>query len=226
VPISQAKLGEWIGTPVATIKTIEAGRAPMGNTLAERIKLALGAKWVEWRKRWEFAFDPPGAQPGNGIAYTRELFLQYRAFIETAPPKQRRRYLTEEVGHAVELLLNMASESQFNLLRFRIWRDIFEWQSQFQISGKVLFGGSLEQQGVELKDDGEQVREVLGHMRPAFSIEFDEQTGNLKSFAERVVGQLPEDYHSDPNSVIFDPHKTPPAKRAKSQERRGSRQRA
>jgi hypothetical protein len=220
-PISQVKLGEYIATPATSIKLLEAGHGGMGKVLAERIKLRLGARWVEWLKRWEFAFDPPGVEPGNGIPYTHELSLQYRAFIESAPPEQRRRYLTKEVGRAIELLLELASESQFNLLRFRIWRDIFEWQSQFQISGKVPSGGSLEQEGVELKEDGEEVRELLQHRRPAFEIEFDKQTGNLKSFAERLVGWLPEDYPK-PDTAIFDPLKTPPTKRAKSPKRRAS----
>jgi hypothetical protein len=181
-PISQAKLAKYIATPVTTIKAIEAGIAPMGKIVATRIKKGVGAKWVEWRRRWEFDFDPAGyldnrREPEERIVYTHEVWVMYRNFLQQ-PPVNRKEVI-KKLSNKVRFLMEKVSEDHFNALRLSLERAIAEWQVEFEVSGKVSIG-----KGREI-----EVGELFQLLRPIFLLGFDRETGNLQSLMQ---GEWPD----------------------------------
>jgi hypothetical protein len=191
-PISQAKLAKYIATPVTTIKAIEAGIAPMGKIVAARIKRGLGAKWVEWRRRWEFDFDPAG-YPDNreneeGIAYTHEVFVAYCDFMEKPPVD--RNAIVNKLCNKMRLLMEKVSDERFNALRLSLERAIAECQAEFEVSGKVSIpkGRKIE------------LGELFQLLRPIFILQFDSQTGTLQNIMQGEAGWPDPDKPGFPGS--------------------------
>lgn len=210
-PISQPTFAELVGAALPTLKWL--GNRRMSSALLEKIRSATGAEWNADRKRWEF----------QGLPYTREIFLSFQSFLEAPLPTPRRRHLAEATACAVQLLLDMVSDSRFNAFRFHVWRAIFEWKKQFGISGKIVLGGRTMTEeefeaGSEGKEETIELTESLEKLRPAFAIECDPQTGKPKSFTEMEGYCLP----AFADRLIVDPSKATVSKPAKAAKRGGS----
>jgi hypothetical protein len=109
-------------------------------------------------------------------------------------PPSDRNVVAAHLARKVEMVLNMTSDPRFNSLRFRIERDIDEWQRTFEISGKVLLPDGKTQ--IELE-------EYLRMTRPAFILAFDKKTGGLTTL--EVSSSATEIHKPDFPAPVIEP---------------------
>jgi transcriptional regulator with XRE-family HTH domain len=216
--MTQYELARLVDVPFETIRSIETGRrrkeaGPSAEVL-EKIKLATAATWNPEERLWEFAFKDPKSKILMPFSYA--IYLEYRRCLETPPIKELKESWPNAVALKLWLSLTLVSGERWYPLLFKIEKAIAEWRSRFEIEGKFQL------------PNVSQVHDLKEHIegsRPAFTVEFNKQTGKIDRFVPlpaKLAAVLPSDYQHivlDPTGALsprVQPEKPPKRQKRKS----------